>query len=357
MTEAVKPLMPTRLLREATLNDLIDRLLEKGLFLNTDLIIGVAGIPLLGVNLRLALAGMSTMLRYGFMRDWDEATRAWESSQRRKQEDLLLEKGERLAWSGFAAHWYERGIYTAWRPGTMCLTDRRLVLIRREPREVLFEVPFSEIEKLEIRLNTNFTGAEREELHLLLRSGESQRVHATEINRVVEHLSRNLGINIDRLPVKTPVIMPPSWFKVWRWTERRIGSAWRPGIFYVEQGKLLWRAGEKERPEFSLWPPDLLDCKLLRKDTGTGLNNMPVLQIHCLARHDPETVLFSGHEEVLSFWLNTLQSLQGDELESCPNCGTPGSGRRLLDAGCGRCGWLSVRKRRLQGKKQEAGSH
>ena len=130
--------------------------------------------------------------------------------------------------------------------------------------------------------------------------------------------------NSSRLPVKTPVIMPAGWFKVWRWTERRIGSAWRSGIFCVEQGKLLWRAGEKERPEFSLWPPDLPDCKLLRKDTGTGLNNLPVLQIHCLARHDSETVLFSGPEEVLSFWLNTLQSLQGDELESCPNCGAPG---------------------------------
>ncbi|MEW6458260.1 gas vesicle protein [Candidatus Desulforudis audaxviator] len=81
MSQAIKPLEPTRI-REATLNDLIDRILEKGLLLNADLIIGVAGIPLLGVNLRLALAGMSTMLRYGFMRDWDEATRAWESVQR-----------------------------------------------------------------------------------------------------------------------------------------------------------------------------------------------------------------------------------------------------------------------------------
>lgn len=356
MTEPVKPLAPTRLLRETTLNDLIDRLLEKGLFLNTDLIIGVAGIPLLGVNLRLALAGMSTMIRYGFMRDWDEATRAWESAQRRKQEDLLMEKGERLAWSGFAAHWYDRGIYTSWRPGTMYLTDRRLVIIRREPREVLLEVPYREIKKLEIRRNTNFAGAGREELQLLLHSGDLQRVHAAAISQVVDHLSRNLGINIERLPAKQSVKLPAGWFKVWRRADRGTDSAWRPGIFYVEQGRLYWRAGEKERPEFFLWPPDLLDCNMLYKDTGTGLKNKPVLQIRCLARHDPETVLFSGPEEVLSFWLDTLQSLQGDELEVCPACGAPGSGRRLLDAGCGRCGWLSVRKRRLQMKKQETGS-
>lgn len=61
---------------QATLNDLLDRLLDKGLLLNADLIITVAEIPLLGVNLKLALAGMDTMLKYGIMKDWDEAQRA-----------------------------------------------------------------------------------------------------------------------------------------------------------------------------------------------------------------------------------------------------------------------------------------
>jgi len=59
--------------RKITLGDLLDRLLEKGLFLQGDIIITVSEIPLLGVNLKLSLAGMSTMLRYGVMTDWDEA--------------------------------------------------------------------------------------------------------------------------------------------------------------------------------------------------------------------------------------------------------------------------------------------
>lgn len=65
---------PTREVN-ATLVDLLDRVLDKGLIINADIIISVAGIPLLGVNLKAALAGMETMLKYGMMEDWDEAQR------------------------------------------------------------------------------------------------------------------------------------------------------------------------------------------------------------------------------------------------------------------------------------------
>ena len=68
----------------ATLVDLLDRVLDKGLVINADLIISLAGVPLIGVNLRAALAGMETMLNYGVMEDWDERTRSWESQQRQK---------------------------------------------------------------------------------------------------------------------------------------------------------------------------------------------------------------------------------------------------------------------------------
>jgi len=66
----------------ATLVDLLDRVLDKGLVLYADIIISVAGIPLIGVNLRAALAGMETMLRYGVMQEWDERIRAWERERR-----------------------------------------------------------------------------------------------------------------------------------------------------------------------------------------------------------------------------------------------------------------------------------
>jgi hypothetical protein len=69
----------------ATLVDLLDRVLEKGLVLNADLLIHVAGIPLLGVNLKACLAGIDTMLKYGIWQDWDEAQRAIATRERQQK--------------------------------------------------------------------------------------------------------------------------------------------------------------------------------------------------------------------------------------------------------------------------------
>jgi hypothetical protein len=69
----------------ATLVDLLDRVLEKGLVLNADLLINVAGIPLLGVNLRACLAGIETMLKYGIWQDWDEAQRSIATKERQQK--------------------------------------------------------------------------------------------------------------------------------------------------------------------------------------------------------------------------------------------------------------------------------
>mgnify|MGYP001558291439 CR=1 FL=1 len=49
--------------------ELIDRTLNKGVILNADLVITVADVPLLAANLRLALASVETMIKYGVMND------------------------------------------------------------------------------------------------------------------------------------------------------------------------------------------------------------------------------------------------------------------------------------------------
>lgn len=67
-------MQPTRDLR-VTLVDLLDRVLDKGVVVNADVIIHLSGIPLIGLNLRLALAGMDTFLKYGIWEDWDAALR------------------------------------------------------------------------------------------------------------------------------------------------------------------------------------------------------------------------------------------------------------------------------------------
>ncbi|OGR11542.1 MAG: gas vesicle protein GvpM [Desulfobacterales bacterium RIFOXYA12_FULL_46_15] len=61
---------------KATLVDLLDRVLDKGIVIHAEIMISVAGIPLIGVNLKAALAGMETMLEYGMMEEWDRSIRS-----------------------------------------------------------------------------------------------------------------------------------------------------------------------------------------------------------------------------------------------------------------------------------------
>lgn len=48
-----------------TLLDIVDRVLDKGLVINADISISVAGMELLGIKIRAALASFETAARYG----------------------------------------------------------------------------------------------------------------------------------------------------------------------------------------------------------------------------------------------------------------------------------------------------
>ncbi len=61
---------------EAGLVDLLDRVLDRGLVIHADIMITLAGIPLVGLNLRAVLAGMETALADPQMREWDARVRA-----------------------------------------------------------------------------------------------------------------------------------------------------------------------------------------------------------------------------------------------------------------------------------------
>lgn len=66
------------------LTDVLDRLLDKGVIINAELVISIVGIPLIGVSLTAAVAGMDTMLAYGVMDDLDRMVRAYNGSDRDK---------------------------------------------------------------------------------------------------------------------------------------------------------------------------------------------------------------------------------------------------------------------------------
>ena len=51
--------------------DVLDVILREGAMVQADVLITVADIPLVGINLRAAVAGMTTMREYGFFENWD----------------------------------------------------------------------------------------------------------------------------------------------------------------------------------------------------------------------------------------------------------------------------------------------
>ena len=73
----------TRQYNDGGLADLVDRILDKGLVINADITVSVAGVELLGIKIRAALASFETAAKYGleFPSGTNIKTAAWEEAQ------------------------------------------------------------------------------------------------------------------------------------------------------------------------------------------------------------------------------------------------------------------------------------
>lgn len=186
---------PSRL--ECDINDVLDKLFNKGLVLNADLIISVAGIPLLGVNLKAAIAGIETMLEYGMMEAWDESTREWYEKEFAARVVAPVTKGEEVIIKMFGSIWSSQGIVDTWKLGFWYLTNNRLFLWRKEPAEMLFEVPLDKIEGLMVRKEHHFKKGQ-EELCLQFDCGEVARIHVSNVTEFKEAIELAVGRGLEK---------------------------------------------------------------------------------------------------------------------------------------------------------------
>ena len=67
---------------DGTLADVIDRILDKGLVINADITVSLAGVELLGVKIRAAVASFETAAKYGleFPSGTNLETAAWKEA-------------------------------------------------------------------------------------------------------------------------------------------------------------------------------------------------------------------------------------------------------------------------------------
>jgi hypothetical protein len=127
----------------------------KGVVLHADIIISVADVPLIGVNLRAAIAGIKTMLDYGMMEAWDAKIRSY-ALEDEGREALDLEDGEELIYTTFASLYTGRGSTAIWSQCYLHLTNFRLILLRKKPRTILLELQLRHLSKVSVTRDMYF---------------------------------------------------------------------------------------------------------------------------------------------------------------------------------------------------------
>jgi len=63
--------------------ELVDILLREGVVVAADVVVSVAEIPLVGIQLRLALAGMTELTEHELFTEWDKSIRGSEDPDAR----------------------------------------------------------------------------------------------------------------------------------------------------------------------------------------------------------------------------------------------------------------------------------
>jgi hypothetical protein len=192
--------------RNSALVDLIDRILVKGVILHADLIISVSGVPLIGVNLKAAIAGMTTMLDYGMMEAWDEKIRRY-ALEHSEEEELPLAENEKIVLKTFGSHYYrDTSLPGVWRPGYLYLTNKRLFLFRKKPSKILFEVPLEKIRGLTIE-RKKYLKEKEETLLLLIENERSDNAVAVLRTLKIRELKRKIEEKMEEIHGTVKVLL------------------------------------------------------------------------------------------------------------------------------------------------------
>ncbi len=316
-------MVPERDVR-TTVDDLLERILDMGIVLNTDMIISVAGIPLIGVNLRAAIASIETMVKYGFMDVWDQETREY-VQKRIKDKTLALSSGEEITLEMYGSHWYADGIYRAWRPGRIYLTNQRLILYRETPAEVLFQTRFEDIKALDIREETYFTGTLRTLLFLSLKTGEVASLYAEDAELLKDAIEeKGVVFEEDFVPhllsekasryLTSREILADG--KMWYLSPATgiLAPTWRPGWLYLtKEGdkpsfSLAWWSQSDEKIILEIPLNQVKGVTVTTKDLGGFLKTKEVLEISSVDEKGHQAcAIFSG--ELLEEWRNAIINL------------------------------------------------
>lgn len=259
-------MQPTRDPR-ATLPDLIEVLLNKGVYLNLDLIISVGDVPLIGVNVRATIAGIETMLEYGMMQKWDRQTRAW--VQKSLTTHLPLVEGEELVAKMAGGHYHD-GLYRTWRPGTAYLTDRRLIIHRRDPAETLWQAPLRAIEAIRPRRERSVGGDTRTRVQVMLEDGSETTLSAVDPERLISLVRSQRGLSTHEDVAGPPPVERGLEGSMWYLETLAQGGTWRAGRATLSDTEgFVWKSPMDNRARVRIPVRELVDMHLETHENPT----------------------------------------------------------------------------------------
>jgi len=365
--------MQPTVVAECGLTDLLERILDKGLVLYADMLITLAGVPLVGVSLRAALAGMETMVRYGMLVEWDERTRDLERirGEQYRAERAVFADGERVLSEAAGAYWCSQGIYRAWRPGHIYVTDRRVFACRQHPFEVLVQMPYEMLERVVAREEKDSIRDRVHCLYLVAAEGEAVRLRATQapkLREAIEGQLRVLGL-AQRVEAGEPVPpehQPPflsvgeavthcgeTWHLVGHDRAGGSGFDWRRGVLYLTNMRLVWLDGAGGSTGCDVALDCLAEATINSGEEVGPCGGREALAVVVRSEGRDHRLLFAAEMEALGDWLSAATAaieLQRaplpDGWETCPRCRYAAPGDELLNVGCSLCGWASPRMAR-----------
>jgi Gas vesicle protein len=258
----------------ATMTDLVERVIDKGVVVKLELVVGVAGIPLIGISLQAAIAAVETMLRYGMMEDWDSRTRAC-ADRDGGWRQLALWPGEQVQLEVYGSYRQTEGICRVWRPGRLLLTDQRLLLIRPLPQEVLFAAQVSDIVGVG-RVAREIDGGGRDVICLALEDGTLAALYTAQADVLEACLAERLGrlgravTELSPADVGSLGLGAVAAGQMWhRWQPRDGRPQWKSGWAVLTADELTWRADVG--PDALLRVPlaQIEDLAVDRRDLGS----------------------------------------------------------------------------------------
>jgi hypothetical protein len=314
------------------MGDLLERLLDRGVFVKIDLIISVAGIPLIGLSLHAALASIETMTRYGMFGDWDKSTRA-QALLERGPAQLALAVGENTVVEQFAMLRTHEGIIRAWRPGRAYLTNQRLLLVRRSPNEVLVSLALCDVVAIgsfdiveagvtsEVLCLADASGA-----LVLVRTGEPEIFRA-----VLADLLSRAGVRVNQIDsAELRVAFPDVSAESQLWHDSGAEGGWRPGWGAISNGFFSFWSDFERRRVVEVDVTKLEHVNVERRFISAPLGDCEVLSL--VRRKDHRELAFVG-KDVQQWAIRKAMSTVGSD----------DSLLMLTETTCGRdcSGWYS----------------